>query len=61
MLSFESVKLLEKLTRNEPYWQPLYIQSFNFCSLLGDALTVRHGNVSEGFPIFLAVLQANEP
>lgn len=62
MLSLESVKLLEKPTRNKPYWQPFCLQSFNFCRLLGDALMiVRHGNVSEGFPIFLAVLQPNEP
>lgn len=36
----ESVQLLEKYTGNQPHWQPLCIQSFNFCSLLGDALIV---------------------
>lgn len=39
----------------------LCIPSFNFCRLLGDALVVRHGNVSDGCPVFLAVLQPNEP
>ena len=41
--------------------QPLCIQSLNLYRLLGDDLTVRHGHVSGGFPIFRTALYPNEP